>query len=172
MTQLLGVATLRFASQTVLHFTFSDYATLLQQAATSLEQTYNGVNFATLVTAVDNLVQAAEVMDNTRHRVVELLKKGKKKTSSCFLSDLLLRSLNDRLMLAERSLLFLQRTDSRAWFRHTVWQSSQLDGYSTAAFSFISDALKAGDMEEAQFRVQLVALYVDQMASNLNFSIC
>jgi hypothetical protein len=66
------------ATQTVLRFSYSDYAVILNNSVTTIMATYpnNTVDFSPLFDSLDNLMKSAAIIDSARDDTVRRLNEG------------------------------------------------------------------------------------------------
>jgi hypothetical protein len=81
-----------------------------------------------------------------------------------------LRSVNDRIMLFERSFLTddPQLTGGRPWYKHTVYASSGDDWYAGVAFSVLGQAIAQQDWTQVEYLAGRIALVLEGSASTLS----
>ncbi|KAJ4971904.1 hypothetical protein NE237_005003 [Protea cynaroides] len=110
-----GLLALQLADDPILPFDYLSYAAQLQEHANSLSYLLGyGTSVHPITTSIQQLAAAAKQME------VEA-KKFKKQETIDDLSKLKRRSLNDRLMLAERGFLDEVGLQGRPWFKHLVY---------------------------------------------------
>jgi len=160
--QLWGVLAMRFASDVVLPFKFTEYAqNLLQHSAdlqnwTVHQQLPTQLNFTNFDTALSSFLQAATSFDASVENYLMAENEG---------SDALIlrtRALNDALQTLERGFLYYQGLKGREWYRHLIWATSDLDGYGSGAFSCVSDAITRKDVTLAQHNLAVVTVMIEQ----------
>lgn len=155
-----GVIAMRLADTPLLPFAFTEYAQTLQGDIQQLQAQFPpapapapSLNFTDLLVASNTMVATSQRLD------AALLAMGAgTDDAGTSLTDLQLRMWNDKLMLAERSFLWLQGVPGREWYRHLVWVAGLYDVYGSTAFSTISDAMAVNDYTDAQIQIQMCAL--------------
>jgi N-acetylated-alpha-linked acidic dipeptidase len=160
IAQVWGMLAIRLSDALLLPFNFTDYGVQLLGQIPDLKKhaTDSGLDldFTNLETALGTLISAARQIDTT----IATLDTNK-------ISPLALRKLNDKLMLAERSFLFLQGFPGREWYRHVVWVTGLYDGYASVAFASIADAITQKNSDSAKFQVSFVSTVVLEVAQHL-----
>lgn len=159
LARLWGVLTLRLADSPILPFSFTPYAQVLNASVYALQNSTAPYNIS-----VDTMIASVQAVLTTAAALDQQL--GSTSFVNVVLADpLQLRRLNDQLMLAERSLLFLQGIPQRTWYRHMVWATGQFDGYQSGAFSPVLDYVTLKQYQQAQDQVSLVSIVLDRFTT-------
>jgi N-acetylated-alpha-linked acidic dipeptidase len=126
ITQILGLAAMRLASADVLPFRYSHYATLIEQFASEIE------GARTIAGQIRRLALSLE------ERI------GKRLTSTRF-SAAERRTLNDRLVRLEQTLLDETEPPDRRWYRHVVYGWNIYSLYDGQPLPGVAFAQRTGD---------------------------
>ncbi|XP_050229085.1 probable glutamate carboxypeptidase AMP1 [Mercurialis annua] len=146
-----GLIAIHLADDSILPFDYLSYAAQLQEHNFILSNLLNqSISLDTLSTSIQGLASAAKEVENEAHQLS--LQEGRGDSIA-----LKVRSLNDRLMLAERGFLDPDGLHGRPWFKHMIYgphgdYESKLD-----FFPGIADALyraKSMNNEEGEAVVQ------------------
>ncbi|MCL7032661.1 hypothetical protein MKW94_020687 [Papaver nudicaule] len=135
VTGIWGLLALHLADDPILPFDYPAYATKLQDHASALESLLGSdLNLRPITSAIQEFSFAAKAVE------MEVKKLRAQMTSD----DLLImkrRSLNDKLMLAERGFLDPEGLQGRQWFKHLVYGPPDDDESKLVIFPGIADAL-------------------------------
>ncbi|XP_074586503.1 putative glutamate carboxypeptidase LAMP1 [Curcuma longa] len=138
VASIWGLVALRLADDEFLPFDYSSYASELQRGAKiAQDQAVNTpVSFAPLYKSIEKLKRAASTIDNQKKGLesnVGLLKWRK--------DPLIVRDVNDRLMMAERALTDREGLFQKEWYKHLIYGPSAQDDYGSTMFPGVDDAI-------------------------------
>ncbi|KAK9122990.1 hypothetical protein Sjap_012592 [Stephania japonica] len=129
-----GLLGLRLADDPILPFNYSSYAAQLQMHTDVLGKMLDsGVSIQPLVKSIQELASAAKLVEAE-------IKKLKEVTDDNLL-ELKRRSLNDRLMLAERGFTDADGLQGRKWFKHLIYGPPEDPKSKLSFFPGIADAI-------------------------------
>jgi len=74
------------------------------------------------------------------------------------------RQLSDRLMRVERSFINEYALKNRGLYKHYIFAPGRYDSYAGEAFPSLYDAIRADDMVEARYQIQLLAGLLNESA--------
>ncbi|KAJ7548570.1 hypothetical protein O6H91_07G017500 [Diphasiastrum complanatum] len=143
ISSVWGLVALHLADDDVLPFDYLNYAHELQKYMKTVEaelRTANAPNYVAvepLDSAIAQLLDAANDISFEK----EALCKTEPKKECAFHGPQKKRSLNDRLMLAERAFLDSDGLPGRSWYKHLVYGPTRNDNYGTTAFPGILDSI-------------------------------
>ncbi|KAL2623600.1 hypothetical protein R1flu_003805 [Riccia fluitans] len=145
VTRIWGLVVMKLACYPILPLDYQTYARELQNYAQTTQKQFqvakapSSVTLAPLKLAVGNLINAAYEIDKESKVFQGTLGSA---NHDLFYFLLRRRSINDRLMAAERGLLDPEGVPRRTWFKHLVYSPVANDSYNTANhFPGIMDAL-------------------------------
>ncbi|CAN6456802.1 unnamed protein product [Victoria cruziana] len=134
-----GLLALRLADDKILPFNYLSYATELQSSAKELEagEIVMSVSFAPLYESIEKLRKSATEINKKKEFARDgwFSKWTKKQT-------LLVRDLNDRLMMAERAFTDADGHFKRPWHKHLIYGPSEKVDYGSKSFPGIADAIE------------------------------
>ncbi|OVA00857.1 Transferrin receptor-like [Macleaya cordata] len=130
-----GLLALHLADDPVLPFDYLSYAAKLQEHTNALDSLLGGgSSLHPITSAIQEFISAAKEVELEK-------KKLREQTTTDNLLILKKRSLNDRLMLAERGLLDPEGLLGRQWFKHLVYGPPKDDESKLVFFPGIADAI-------------------------------
>ncbi|XP_010247434.1 PREDICTED: probable glutamate carboxypeptidase 2 isoform X2 [Nelumbo nucifera] len=145
-----GLLALRLADDSILPFNYLSYAAQLHEYTNVLNRFLDGnVSLLPITTSIHELASAAKGVEEAAKKLREQETKDD--------LELKRRSLNDRLMLTERSFIDATGLQGKQWFKHLVYgpsndYQSKLDFFPSIANAF-SDAARL-PREEAKSAIQ------------------
>ncbi|XP_011626765.2 probable glutamate carboxypeptidase LAMP1 [Amborella trichopoda] len=137
-----GLVALRLADEEFLPFNYSAYASELHLSTKALETQGldKSLNFSPLYNSIKELEKAAGKIMRERKALEEdgWASRFRKENA------LLVRDLNDRLMMAERAFADPDGLFGRSWHKHLVYGPSKHNDYGSRSFPGIEDAIEEG----------------------------
>ncbi|KAF6169873.1 hypothetical protein GIB67_034265 [Kingdonia uniflora] len=164
-----GLLALRLAEDSILPFNYLSYAVQLQAHSDILANLTDAskVSLHPITTAIQELVTAAKGVE-------EEAKNLRDQVTSDHLFGLKRRSLNDRLMLAERAFTDADGLQGRSWFKHLVYGPPKDYESKLNFFPGIADAIsqaagmpKGKEQSSVQHEVWRVARAIRRAATAL-----
>lgn len=148
LTQVLGLAAMRLASADVLPFRYSHYAALIQQFVADLPEPR---------------VIAADI----KQLAVSLEEAVGRGLASGRLTDAQRKTLNDRLVRVEQTLLDDTEPASRRWYRHVIYGWNIYALYEGQPLPGIADAKRIGDAQRLKEETARVTAALTRMRTAL-----
>jgi N-acetylated-alpha-linked acidic dipeptidase len=128
LARLLGVATMRLASDRVLPFRYGRYARSIGRFITEMK-----------VTALDESARTLTAV------AIDLDARLAREMSAGRLSEQAIRDLNDRLVRIEQALLDESEPPAKRWYRHVVYGWNIYSLYDGQPIPGLSEAIRLGD---------------------------
>jgi N-acetylated-alpha-linked acidic dipeptidase len=156
MARVLGIQVLRLAGADVLPFDYENYgreiAAYIQAAQQKAERVFHGKgpSFAAATGAVRRFTKAGAETTAARKKA------GADSTR-----------LNRALREAERALLLPEGLPKRPWFRHAIYAPGRYTGYAAVVIPGVNEAIDAGDLQQAQDQISLLAAALNRAAQVL-----
>ncbi|KAI3961736.1 hypothetical protein MKW92_024755 [Papaver armeniacum] len=171
-----GLLALHLADDLILPFDYSAYATKLQDYAKTLENLLGSdLDLRPITSAIQEFTIAAKEVESEAKELREQI-------TSDGLLIMKRRSLNDKLMLAERGLLDPEGLQGRQWFKHLVYGPPEDDESKLVIFPGIADAISRAarmpkeQQEEGKSAIQheiwKVARAIQRAATALKGELC
>ncbi|RCV40530.1 hypothetical protein SETIT_9G061800v2 [Setaria italica] len=151
ITEIWGLLALRLADDPVLPFDYQVYASQLQEHTNALSALMSNSQAVNLMNGFINDLSGA---------ATEVLKEAKKLQQLDLYDEharMRRRSLNDHLLLAERSFLQAEGLQGRAWFKHLLYSPPEDYESKLSFFPGIADAIsRSGNLsaEEREVSIQ------------------
>lgn len=135
-----GFIALRLADEEILPFNYLNYASELQRSAEELEDDISGkgISLVPLFKSIEKLKKAATKINNQREAIDE--RKGWAKIWRT--DNVIVREVNDRLMMAERAFTDRDGLFGRPWYKHLIYGPSRNNDYGSKCFPGIDDAIE------------------------------
>jgi N-acetylated-alpha-linked acidic dipeptidase len=111
------------------------------------------LNFAPLLNALDSLNHAASRYDRAYNRAVSEGRTG------------IARSVNQRLIQAERALTSTEGLKKRPWYVHMLYAPGFYTGYGVKTVPGVREAIEQGDWEDAEREIARAAAAVEREAT-------
>jgi Zn-dependent M28 family amino/carboxypeptidase len=154
-----GSVVLRLTDSHIVPFDYFEYSIELSFYASLLEERYKelfkkDLTLWNLRKSIKNLGEAAKSLEN------------EVKGINCLTSKSKIRSINDRLIFAERKFLG-KGIKGREWFKHVVFAPGLWAGYGAQTFPELLEALETGNDKEIEIVENEMASFVNRVAEYL-----
>jgi len=158
LAQLWGIIALRLADYPLLPFNYREYAQFLQVSLVQLKSldTNGTLDFSSMDNAITTINFAATSLDQQMQ--ILILDNDNSKLSA----------FNDKLKNIEQKFLFPGGINGRPWYAHLIFAPGLYEGYASAVYPSIEQAIVDGTLAVAQQEILNVAFVINAAANLMN----
>jgi len=160
-SKLLGIMLMRLAEAKVLPLNYVDYANEINKYILALEKLLKDLN----ITSDKYDLSFTRLKDSTSAflSVATNIEEFKAKV----LDPTTLRSLNNRLMLLERSFIDPRGVLNQLDVRHIVYAPNPYNSYGGQAFASLEDAIRKRDPKAISFQIGYISVFIQKASEYL-----